>query len=142
MIVGMIVALAALNLDAEKYPRHLGRRFFRARVLRRLDRSRAVFANIAGGRDEFGGDFVPRFVLVEPIRQISHERVGNELRAVLKAPREDHVAPVTGPVLAELRLGQQFVHDSFPLFRRRIEHERRRVLGRGDVAHDIEPDAS
>ena len=80
----MVVALAALNLNAEKDPRHLGGGFFGAAVLGHVNRRGAVFPDVARGGDELGGDLVPRFVLVELFGQVDDERIGDDRGTVLQ----------------------------------------------------------
>src|SRR5262245_39819017 len=104
VIVRMIVALAALNLDAEEDAGHLGSAFLSPCILRGQDRGRAVSANVARRGDEVGRNLVPGFVLVELCCKVRNECVRHELRAILEATRHDEIAPVAGPVLAILLL--------------------------------------
>src|SRR4051794_15325198 len=83
-VVGMIVALAALNLDAEEDAGNFGGGFFGATVLSQLNGGCAVFANVAGGRDELGSDFVPGLVLVELFRQQNHQRIRDNRCSLLE----------------------------------------------------------
>ena len=63
-------------------------------------------------------------------------------RPVLDAAVEDHVPPVAGPVDAVLRVGEQLADEPLALVGRRVEQEGDDVLGRRDVADDVEPGAA
>ena len=135
----VVVALGALDLDAEENPRHLGGGLLGAAVLGEDDRPGAMLADIPLGGDELARDLVPAGARVELLGQpINHRRGGGD-GAVIHPPREDHVTPVPRPVLAVLRLVEQLADEPHPLVRRRIEEERRQPLGRRHVADDVEP---
>jgi hypothetical protein len=138
-IVGMIVALGALDLHAEEDAGDLGGRLLGAAFLGHDDCGRAVLADIARGGDELLGDVVPGDVLVQAIAEIRFQGVGRDEGPLFDAAIEDHVAPVAGPVEAVLRVGKQFADQSGALVGRLIEREGDDVLWRRNVADDVEP---
>ena len=72
--------------------------------------------DVARGGDELAWRSRPtRASLVELLGQVDDQRVGDDQRPLVAAAIHDHVAPVAGPVLAELRVGQQPLDGSLAL---------------------------
>ena len=72
----------------------------------------------------------------------SHERRSDQQGPVLAAAIQDHVAPVAGPVLAELFLGQQPLDGRRALVGRGVQRKRGDLLGRGRMAHQVQRHAA
>ena len=70
---------------------------------------------------------------------VDDQRIGNNRRPVFELARKNHIAPVTCPVLPVLRIVQQLADDALPLVFGRIEQKSRDVLGRRNIADDVEP---
>ncbi len=64
---------------------------------------------VPGGADHLGGDLVPRRVRLELLLEPAFEDVLNEPHPLVRGPGEDHLPPVTGPVLREGVRAEQFV---------------------------------
>ena len=137
-VVGMVVALGALNLNAEKDPRHLGGGLFGAAILGHDDRGMAILAHIAAGGDKVAGNLVPAGILVELIRQVGDHRVSSDAGAIFLCSIKHHVAPVAGPVLTVVRIFKQPLDELLALVVGGIEQKGECRLGRGNVADDVE----
>ena len=100
----MIVAVRTLNLHAEENPRDLGRNVGSVAILRHDQSGCPVLSHVPRGGDEAADNLVPRRVLVELVTQIFEQRLGRKLCPIVGAMVHDHIAPITPPVVAEVRI--------------------------------------
>jgi len=142
-IVGMIVALGALKLDAQEDAGGLGGGFFRLAFVGHGQDRAAVGACLAGGGDNGAGDLVPAAPGVELFGEIDHRAIAGEFRrAVVAATGEDDIPPVAGPVLAVEGIGQQSLDRAGPFFRVGIEDKSRNFLRRRRFTDDVQRNAA
>ena len=138
-VVGMIVALGTLNLNAEKNPRHLGGRLLGAPILCHDDRSVAAFEHVAARGNELAGDPIPGDIFVELLREIGFHRERGDLRSIVQGSIKHHVSPIAGPILTVRGIVEQLTDHPLAFVGRLVEHESDRLLGSRDVADQIEP---
>ena len=138
----VVVALGALDLDAEEHPRHLRGDVGRLPHLRHDDRRLAMFGRHARGRDHRAGDAVPRGAVAEPGGQKRLERLRDEQRPLVGSAVEDHVTEVAGPGRGPGGIREQPFHRRRPLSRRAVGGELLDLAGGRLAARKIERDPS
>jgi hypothetical protein len=71
--------------------------------------------------DELGSNLIPRPVLIEPATQIGFQRIGNDLRAVIKCAIQNHIPPIASPVKAIMFVGKQLGDELIAFVRSRVQ---------------------
>ena len=137
----MVVALSALDLDAEKDPRDFGRDVLGPSSLSHDQCRAAILADVACRRDEVSRDLAPGFVLIEFLGQILGQGVRRDQGSIFRSAIQDHIAPVASPILSKRFVRQQLLDNLFTLGFLVHERKRQDIVGRWRFAEQIQEDS-
>ena len=105
ILARMIVTLGTLDLHAHKDPRNFRSNFRGLTLLCEEQAGFTILPDVATGGNKRTRDLSPRDILVESVSHRGGKAVGdNPQSAVIGASRENHIAPVTPPVVPEFRV--------------------------------------